>query len=236
MMGKTRTSIPLRDKVLILQELDKKIDRKLIEGKFKVKKWDISKIKKNKDTIMEEFGKQLNKRIRLKSGNFPEVEDTVKNWMTEMTGKGVNITRLEIRIKALAVAQSLGLQAFNASEGWITNVCKRQGVGITVFHGDVSSVSEITVHEWKGKRSSLTTAYDMKDVFNLDELGLFFKLLPSRSYTVSGKPFRSGKRGEERVTLLLGCNAAGTEKLPPLMISKSQKPRCFKKSEKKIIK
>lgn len=37
-----------------------------------------------------------------------------------------------------------------------------------------------------------------------------------------------GKHSKERVTVLLGANASGTEKFKPLVIGKSGKPRCFK--------
>jgi len=36
------------------------------------------------------------------------------------------------------------------------------------------------------------------------------------------------KHSKERVTLLLGVNMLDTEKLRPLLIDKSKKPRCFK--------
>jgi len=40
----------------------------------------------------------------------------------------------------------------------------------------------------------------------------------------------SGKKKEKfRITVGLACNADGTEKLEPIFIGKSSKPRCFKK-------
>ena len=37
-----------------------------------------------------------------------------------------------------------------------------------------------------------------------------------------------GGLNKERVSVLLGCNMDGTEKLPVLVIGKAAKPRCFK--------
>lgn len=37
-----------------------------------------------------------------------------------------------------------------------------------------------------------------------------------------------GKKSKERITVLVGANASGTEKLPLFVIGKSKKPRCFK--------
>ncbi|GBN73268.1 Tigger transposable element-derived protein 4 [Araneus ventricosus] len=43
-----------------------------------------------------------------------------------------------------------------------------------------------------------------------------------------GKKYTSGKASKQRLTLLLGANMSGNEKLKPLVIGKSKKPRCFK--------
>jgi hypothetical protein len=45
---------------------------------------------------------------------------------------------------------------------------------------------------------------------------------------LKGDPCNGGKNSKERITVLLACNADGTDKLPPLVIGKSEDPRCFK--------
>jgi len=55
-------------------------------------------------------------------------------------------------------------------------------------------------------------------VFNLDETGLFWKRMPHRSYITEEKNSASGlKAAKDRLTLLLGGNAAGNLKLKPLL-------------------
>lgn len=65
-------------------------------------------------------------------------------------------------------------------------------------------------------------------IFNADELGLFFKCTPDKTYTMKGELCKGGKSSKERVTVLVGANMDGSEKLPMLMNGKSMKPRCFK--------
>ena len=43
------------------------------------------------------------------------------------------------------------------------------------------------------------------------------------------------KNSKERIALLIGANTDGTEKLPLIMIGKSENPRCFKKVKTKPI-
>ena len=73
----------------------------------------------------------------------------------------------------------------------------------------------------------LLERYSEDDIYNVDETGLFFKLLPDRTYTLKGESCHGGKLSKERVTLLLGSNMSGTDKIKPLVVGKSAKPRCF---------
>lgn len=58
--------------------------------------------------------------------------------------------------------------------------------------------------------------------------GLFYKCLPNNTLAFKNESCHGGKNSKERITVLLAANATGTEKLKPLVIGKSQKPRCFK--------
>lgn len=65
--------------------------------------------------------------------------------------------------------------------------------------------------------------HDPHDVFNADELGLFYK-----THAVKKSKLNSGKSSKICVTVLVGAKMTGDEKLPLLVIGKSAKPRCFK--------
>ena len=55
----------------------------------------------------------------------------------------------------------------------------------------------------------------------------FHRLLPDRTYAFKGEDCHRGKISKERVTLLLGANMTGSDKLKPILISKSLKLHCF---------
>jgi len=48
------------------------------------------------------------------------------------------------------------------------------------------------------------------------------------TYTFKGDNCHGGERIEERISLLIGANMDGIEKLLLLVIGKSARPRCFK--------
>lgn len=62
----------------------------------------------------------------------------------------------------------------------------------------------------------------------MDETGLFFNCLPDRTLALRGDKCHGGKKAMERLTVVLCCNADGSEKLKPLVIGKFAKPRCMK--------
>lgn len=70
--------------------------------------------------------------------------------------------------------------------------------------------------------------YEPKDIFNADETGYFYKCLPSRTLSFKNEKCVGGKKCKERITVMVGCNMTGTEKIKLLVIGKSKNPRCFK--------
>ena len=69
--------------------------------------------------------------------------------------------------------------------------------------------------------------YQLKYIFNADELGLFYQALPSKSLHVRGKLSSGGKQSKVWLTRMAAFNALG-EKIPMFVIGKSASPRCFK--------
>lgn len=71
--------------------------------------------------------------------------------------------------------------------------------------------------------------YAPQQIFNTDETGLYWKKLPSRTYTWGNiKRVPGFKLAKERVTVLLCSNAAGSCMLMPLLIHTSAHPRSMK--------
>ncbi|GFU40003.1 tigger transposable element-derived protein 4 [Trichonephila clavipes] len=75
---------------------------------------------------------------------------------------------------------------------------------------------------------SLLQDYAPEDVYNADEFGLFFKLLPDKSFVFKNETCHGGKLSKERLTVLACTNATGTHKIKLVVIGKSRSPRCFK--------
>ena len=64
----------------------------------------------------------------------------------------------------------------------------------------------------------MTEHYDPVNIFNCDETGLFYNLMPDRSLAVHRNDCRGGKKSKERYTVMFCANWDGSEKLKPVVI------------------
>ena len=75
---------------------------------------------------------------------------------------------------------------------------------------------------------TILSNYSLADIYNVDEFGLFYQALSSKTMYFKKEKCVGGKFSKQRLTGLAAGNAAG-QKLPMFIIGKTNKPRCFKK-------
>ena len=97
--------------------------------------------------------------------------------------------------------------------------------------GEGKAVKEDMTACWFETRlPTVLSNYELPDIYNADEFGLFFQALPSKSLHLKDEKCIGGKFSKVRLTGLAAANANG-EKLPMFIIGKSKSPRCFKNLE-----
>ena len=124
-----------------------------------------------------------------------------------------------------------------------------------MISGEGAAIDEHTVSDWKTRLSTIFEQYNPVDIYNCDETGLYYKLVPGRSLVISKEDCIGGKKSKERFTVLLCANWMGNDKLKPLvtgkwlfnyptsiirfmiflLLGKAAKPRCFKNLDMKQL-
>ena len=82
------------------------------------------------------------------------------------------------------------LNDFKASEGWLDIWKLSYSIREKQISGNVSEffdVSEVTGGSWMERLTELCKGYQLKDIWNMDESGCFFKALPSKGLAQKGK-------------------------------------------------
>lgn len=97
--------------------------------------------------------------------------------------------------------------------------------------GEGNDVDMNAVSDWKTKIIELTSGYETKNIANCDETALFYRVPPNRSLQFRGEKCKGGKFSKERLTVFL-CVFGDGRFEQPLVIGKSENPRCFKSINK----
>ena len=120
------------------------------------------------------------------------------------------------------------------SNSWLSNFQKRFNIKECVNYREAAStqIDKPDAIVQMEKIRLLATEYDLDNVLNMDETGLFWKLIPDR--TLATKAGSGGKKSKDRVTLVFTVSASGKKELV-WCIAKSKNPRCFKKINPKLL-
>lgn len=127
-------------------------------------------------------------------------------------------------------------EEFKASAGWLGKWKSRYGVQQINICGEKLSADVDAVCIFKTEMDEYLKGYTKDQIFNADETGLNFKMLPKRSLTSRDEKRVPGhKMNKQRVTVLFCSNASRSFRLQPMVIGKSKKRRALKNISENAI-
>ena len=101
------------------------------------------------------------------------------------------------------------LDSFTASNGWLEKSKAAYGIRETLLTGEADNISIDTVKSWIERIPELVRGYKLDDIWNMDELRPFFKLLPDKGLIEKAKSKKGGKKAKVRLTVAFFVNADG---------------------------
>ena len=231
---KKRISLAFDEKVKVLGAIDNGTPMREIADSFGISIGAVSSVKKDRGKFLARMQQGVNQSYkRDRKPRYPELDLKVFEFIGWMRSERLPVSGQILKCFAVNAAQKLGIHEFRASNGWLSGFLRRKSVQKSIkLYGEAAAVCSATYEANMDALRATVLEYSHDTVYNADESGLLYALIPSRSYLMSGEK-RSTVRGtklmrsKKRITMMVCTNASGTHKVPLKFIGKSQNPRCF---------
>ena len=119
------------------------------------------------------------------------------------------MARDTILAKVHSIVQTMGIP--NPEEefkrGWVDAFKVRHGIKQFFRHGDSASVSREQVAAGRQKIIEIISQYSLKDVYNIDETDLFWRVIPNK--TLANRKQAGMNDAKTRMTFAFIANADG---------------------------
>ncbi|KAJ8873881.1 hypothetical protein PR048_024717 [Dryococelus australis] len=180
-----------------------------------------------KSLTLSEIIAVIKEEIKLKKTGKEHEDQKIQKWTNfkQARDQKIPVSGPLIRAKAEQFASDLGKNYFKDSHGWLD--------GFKSENGDVDAQE---ANEWKTDLLEMISDRDPKNIFIVDETGLFFRCTPEKTMTFKGENCSGGKLSKDGITtLLVGANMDGSETLALLITGKSANPRGVKNVKSKPV-
>lgn len=168
-------------------------------------------------------------RQRQREGLWPDLEKVLLAWQLRVEARGGNTSGELLQLKAKEIWRSLpqynNKPVPEFSTGWLEGFKKRFNIGFRIRQGEALSTPEIAEEEMKGLQT-IAGEYQEEDIYNMDETGLFWKMMPSRGLLTRSLP--GLKKDKARISIVFCTNSTGTDRLPLWFIGSAKKPRSLR--------
>ena len=153
------------------------------------------------------------------------MNDRLEGWYNLFADDAI-ITDLELRDKAKEIARKENLvlpNDFNFSHDWLRFKRKRD-IHQEVMHGEAGSADEVGIELCREFLPGILAQFELEDIYNLDETGLFYRRLPTRS--LMHKKRKGKKLNKMRCTVDVITNVTGSN-IHLQVIGQSKRSHCF---------
>ena len=238
---KKRNYLTLNKKVELIKYAQKNpgVSVRALGEMFNCGKTQVGKILKSKESLLTMYesnasGSRVHTSMTQRPSEFEEVNTALYQWYTQACSKNIYPGGAQLTEKAKEIAECLGKSNFKGSRGWLEKWKKRYNVKQVKVNRESADVRGETVDSWKERLPEIVGGYAKEDVWNMDETGVFWQALPERGFGQKGKACYGGKKSKKRVTVAFFVSAAGTKE-KPILIWKSETPRCLRKFNKSVL-
>lgn len=239
---KSRKPLTLNQKLEMIKLSELGMLNAEIGRKLGLARQTVSSIVNSKEKFLKEIKSATpvnTKVIRKRDGLIADMEKVLAIWIEDQTRHNVPPSQALIQNKALTLFDYMKAERgeaavgerFGASRGWFVRFMKRSDLRNVRVQGEASSCDAEAARSYSNELAKIIDegGYTDQQIFNVDETSLYWKKMLSSTFIAREEMSVSGfKASKDRLTLLLGANAAGDCKLKPMLIFHSDNPRALK--------
>lgn len=145
--------------------------------------------------------------------------------MQQQRSSNLQITGSRIKEKARDFARKFGSHDFKASEGWLERFKTRNNSTLRFYNK--KSGPEESFNWMEMSYLPMLKNFKPQNIFTLGEFGFLYRARPQKIFGLRNNCV-DGHLSTERLTVVVGANKSGTEKLPLMVIGKFQHPRSLR--------
>ncbi|XP_034871826.1 tigger transposable element-derived protein 1-like [Mirounga leonina] len=240
-----RRVMPLEDKMKILEKLEEGVSNTDVGRLFGVNESTVRTIKKNEKAIrasMESVSPVSSKVLCVpRDVNIEKMETELTFWVEDQTIGGRPLTLKAICSQAKRIYKQLvettgngNPDKFHASKGWFEKFRNRYSLRNSRLMGEEEPLNAQSAPKYSKQLQRLIRArgYVPQQVFNAEEMSLFWKCMPSRTFREKDKNPESLEEAKDRISLIFCANAAGDKMIKPLLLYKDPNPTCLLEKDK----
>nr|XP_028576556.1 tigger transposable element-derived protein 1-like isoform X1 [Podarcis muralis] len=244
---RARTAHTLKVKLEVVERAERGERNKDISLAMGLSKSTVRTIFNNRERIKASAENLQSEKLTKVTTGRAEIYETLERllvqWIDCHGDRGAPLSFLLIQEKALSLfedlkrkkaekgdASAVGM-GFKASKGWFDRFKRRAYLHNVKLRGEVATADTAVASTYPTHFQEIIEEgrYHPKQIFNMDETGLFWKRMPSRTcISIQETKVPGPKVSKDRLTLLLGGNLEGDVKLKPLLVYHSENPRALK--------
>ena len=193
----------------------------------------------SQSTVSESLSKQYTSldtddsqsaKPRSRTGQWPELEKILYEWQKRVEEKGLFTSGELIIARARQIwhqlPESLNEPVPSFSVGWLSKFKKQHSLKVRIQYGEAGSIDEEAAEQKMAEVRMVTVEYSKEDIYNMDETGLFWRMVPSRGLSTVSQP--GVKKSKTRVTITHCVNASGSDQMKPWIIGTAKQPRSLR--------
>ena len=145
--------------------------------------------------------KQDPSTVRQRSVKYPRLNKAMELWVNQAIAMNLPLSDQILQEKGLEFAESFNIEDddIRCSNGWVYKFKKRIGIHKITLHGEANSASLTDIAEERLSLQQVLAEYDLENIYNADETGLFYRMEPNQTLSTSSIA------GRKRVNFKLNC-------------------------------